>query len=79
MTEHVSIMLDNDNYAFLMQELLWNQEVWEKNDFQLFACRIFNESFSRFGPLRHITIIYFSSGGKHRFFFFNNEIATFLA
>lgn len=62
-----------------MQELLRNQEEWEKNDFQLFACRIFNESFSRFGPLRHITIIYFSSGGKHRFFFFDNEIATFLA
>lgn len=60
-----------------MQELLRNQEEWEKNDFQLFACRIFNESFSRFGPSRHITIIYFSSGGKHRFFFLIMKLQHF--
>lgn len=60
-----------------MQELLRNQEEWEKNDFQLFACRIFNESFSRFGPSRHITIIYFSSGGKHPFFFLIMKLQHF--
>lgn len=54
---------------FLMQELLRSQEEREKNDFQLFACRIFNESFSRFGPLRHITIIILVRVVNFAFFF----------